>query len=107
VTLVAYLDAAMPLHPGAHLPACCKDLKNLCSSHMVKAVQEAHAASILMVLARNSGWAAEARACIHGLRTQLLLDPQELVVLGQALAPAWCTCFDLPGAQADDQVCNE
>mmetsp|Transcript_124212 Transcript_124212/g.322656 ORF Transcript_124212/g.322656 Transcript_124212/m.322656 type:complete len:520 (+) Transcript_124212:44-1603(+) len=52
-------------------------------------------------------WSAEARACEEGLATQLLLDPEQLVVLSQALAAARSPCLDLACAEPDDEVRDE
>ena len=50
---------------------------------------------------------AEALARVDCLRPQLLLNTQQLIVLCQALGPAWRARLDLLGAQAHCQVSNE
>merc|ERR1719282_2019960 len=45
--------------------------------------------------------------CVHTLAAELLLDTQELVVLGESLRTTWCPCLDLPGAQADGEISDE
>ncbi|GBE58766.1 phosphopyruvate hydratase, putative [Babesia ovata] len=50
---------------------------------------------------------AESSASIAGTGTKLLLNADQLVVLGVALAAAWGTSFDLASAEGDDKVGNE
>jgi len=49
----------------------------------------------------------EALAHVDGLVTQLLLDSQHLVVLGQPLRAAGGAGLDLSGAETDHQICDE
>jgi hypothetical protein len=43
----------------------------------------------------------------ESLGTKLLLNAQQLVVLGQSLRPAWCSSLDLTCSESDHQVSNE
>ncbi len=49
----------------------------------------------------------EVLAGILGLGAELLLDAEQLVVLGQPLRPARGAGFDLAGAESNDEVGNE
>lgn len=46
-------------------------------------------------------------ACENGVHSKLLLNSQELVVLGQPLAAAWGASFDLAGSQSNYEISNE
>lgn len=50
---------------------------------------------------------AEVLAGVHGVRAELLLDSQDLVVLGQSLRTTRCTSLNLAGRQADHQIGDE
>ena len=52
-------------------------------------------------------WATERLARKLRGRAQLLLNPQQLVVLGKALGATGGACLDLTRAQTDDQVRDE
>lgn len=44
---------------------------------------------------------------IHSAPSQFFLDPQQLVVLGQALRSARCASLDLSRSQSDHEVSDE
>mmetsp|Transcript_63378 Transcript_63378/g.204283 ORF Transcript_63378/g.204283 Transcript_63378/m.204283 type:complete len:337 (+) Transcript_63378:33-1043(+) len=55
-------------------------------------------------------WAAnspEVQPGVRAPRAKLLLDAQQLVVLGKPLGAAGCACLDLTGAESHDEVGNE
>src|SRR5690606_8953048 len=47
------------------------------------------------------------QACESGLFSELLFDPQELVVLGNTIGPASRSGLDLAGIGGDCQVCDK
>lgn len=49
---------------------------------------------------------SEVLARKHGIAAQLLLDPKNLIQLGQALGSARGSSFDLPSTYADDDIRN-
>ena len=55
----------------------------------------------------TSLWATEVGTGKLGPRAELLLNPEQLVVLGQALTSAGGTGLDLSCAEADNKISDE
>ncbi len=55
-------------------------------------------------LASTSNVVERRQSRVHCRLSQLLFNPQQLVVLGHSVTPARCAGLDLPGIESDHQV---